>query len=232
VRFVHILLCSRTQQLLVFVDGSAHEVHERHQVVFRHVLGEEAQGVSIEAPLLAEAEVEAESNGDQKGGQTDDHHDKLLAKEGRDEAASEERSEEAVIRLLGSGLAVLPHGVVVVVVALVTHRGGLGGAVTVASDGLSLRGAVRVLGDGLGLRGAVLVIVGHGLSGGGAIRVGGGGGLRGGVHWRGLALLGRGLVLGRHSGLVSGHQGGAEKEAAGQESHHGAVCEVAGVVDC
>merc|ERR1719410_252100 len=100
---------------------------------------------------------------------------------GGQEAAAQEAAEEAVILSLRGLGAALPDWVVVVVVALVAHGRGLGGAVAVSSsDRRSLGRPVRVLG--------------HGGGGGRAVRLGGGGGGRGGgAVGRGGCLLGGGL---------------------------------------
>ena len=120
--------------LLVLVDGLVQEVNHHQHVVLCDKLGEATQGVRVQAPPAIKGDVKPESDGDQQSGETDNHHDKLLAEEGGEEATSEKGTEQTVIRLLGgSGLAVLPDWVVVVIISLVTNWGGLGGAITVTA---------------------------------------------------------------------------------------------------
>ena len=120
--------------LMILVDGSVHEVNERQHVVLCDELGEMTEGIRAKASSSKEIEIEHKCDGDQKSGEADNHHDKLLAEEGGDEAASEQGAEQTVIRLLGGGSGlVLPHGVVIVIIALVTNGGGLWGAVTVTT---------------------------------------------------------------------------------------------------
>ena len=119
--------------LVVLPETPGHEVRERDEVVLRHVLGHMLQRPGREAAAPGGREVEAERHGDEERGEADHHDDELLAEEGGQEAAAQEAAEEAVILSLRGLGAALPDWVVVVVVALVAHGRGLGGAVAVSS---------------------------------------------------------------------------------------------------
>jgi len=208
---------------LVFPDGSVDKVRQGHQVVLGDVLGDAVEGPGEGS--ATSAEVETEGNSNEESSESDNDDDEFLADESGEKTTSEETSKKTIIRLLSGGgcWGVLSDGVVVVVISLVTNRGGGWGSIAVLGLDRGLGSTIGVLLDWRsrgrsifirsrgGLGSSIAVLSGSGVGGRGRSSCGGG------VDWSGLALLGH---VGRSDGRLVTETSSGQEEDCDDGSHH------------